>query len=117
MAGGAGTMTEAHAQALTAKLLAAFPRPEIDKLTVNVYSEQIATLAIYECALDAINDLISSEMYRPPVALVIDTYRRLADRYAPQQLREPPMSEEQRQENLRQSRALLARLSGSLDMQ
>jgi hypothetical protein len=91
-------MTSAEAKALTAKLLAAFPTPKVESLTAQVYLERIETFPSYERALDAVNELIGSETFRPPVALVVDAYNRHNERHQERilQLDEVPPTPEER---------------------
>jgi hypothetical protein len=109
-------MTDAEAKMLAAKLFAAFPNPKPDNLTTEVYVENLIKLPIAACALEAIDDLIRTETFRPPVALIVEDYHRLKPKYLPPALSEPPMSEEQIAENLRQSKLMVERLSHSMQM-
>jgi len=110
-------MTESECEAILAKLFAAYSRPPVEPLTVEVYREQIEPLG-YEQSLEAINLLIRGpNPFRPTVGEILEVYRSLRDKYAQPALKEPPMSEEQRQENLRQAKLMVARLAKSNEMQ
>lgn len=106
-------MTRAQALALTAKLVAAYPHPRVEQLTIDVYAEQIEKLAIFDAGLEAVNRLVASERMLPRIADVYEMYHSIRDRHLPPGLPEPPVSEEQRAENLRQAKALLERLAKS----
>lgn len=105
-------MTEPEAKKLTAKLFAAFQfHIGNDQLTAAVYIEQIQRLHDFPLALEAVNDLISNERYLPPVALLNEQYRAVLKRQPkPLELSEAPLTPEQREENIRQAKAVLAML-------
>lgn len=109
-------MTQAEARALTAKLFAAYPNKTTD-LTAAVYVEKLEPLN-YPVAVRAVDELICSEKWMPTVASVLEVYWRIEEaarerRAVARGLAEPPLTEEQKQENARQARALLERLGGS----
>ena len=110
-------MTEAEAEMLTAKVFAIWPTPKPDTLTMEVYREYLLKMPLVACALEAVDNLATSETYRPPIALIVEDYNRLKPKYQPPALKEPPMTEEQRQENYRQAKALVERLSKSNEME
>lgn len=106
-------MTEAEATALCSKLLAAWPHTRgVNELTIDVYVEHLAPLR-FDCASESVNDLICEERYFPSVSVVLDTYRRNAQRsdFQAPALPEPDVSEEQKAENIRQAREMVARLT------
>ena len=109
-------MSEAEAEMLTAKLFAIWPTPKPDMLTMEVYREYLLKLPLVACALEAIDTLALTETFRPPIALIVEDYNRLKPKYQPAALPEPPMSEEQKAENLRQAKALVERLAKSNQM-
>lgn len=108
-------MKAAEAQALSAKLAAAFPRDWafVGEATNAVYVEHIATLPRYQAALDAVNALIASEPRLPPISLVREEYRRHHSAYDPPALEEPVLSEEERKANLERLRDYSARIGKS----
>jgi hypothetical protein len=105
-------MTESEASALTAKLVAAFPHPRVEPLTVQVYAEAIGRLKHYDAALEVVNDLIATARMLPRVADVVEGYDRIRDRFGPKALREPPMSAEQVAYNKARAHEMLERLTG-----
>jgi hypothetical protein len=110
-------VTGSQAEALTAKLMAAFPSPIVDPLTVDVYRERIESFPSYERALDALNELIGTETFRPPVALLVDAYWRHNERHQERimQIEPPEPTPEERELNLRMAREWAARVKGLTD--
>jgi hypothetical protein len=100
-------MTNPEARALTAKLIAAFQgNVQIDPLTAEAYREALETFPSYQQALEVVTDLIRTEVYRPPVAVLVDTYNRYDERRREQilQLDEVPPTPEERAANLKMAR-------------
>jgi hypothetical protein len=99
-------MTRSEAEALTAKLLAAFPTPKVESLTAQVYLERMELFPSYERALQAVNDLIGSEAFRPPVSLVVEAYNNRDEIHRKQilELDEVPPTPEERAANLKMAR-------------
>ena len=107
-------MTSPQAKALVAKLIAAFPAPKPDPLTYEVYRERLESLPSYERGLEAVNDVIGTETFRPPVALVIDAYWRLNERHQESimQIEPPQPTPEERAANLAMAKEWAARMKG-----
>jgi hypothetical protein len=112
-------VSTAEAQALAAKLFAAFPSPPVDPLTFKVYVERLESFPNYEQALECVNDLIGSETFRPPVALLVEGYYRYLERHRARQaqLEWPDPTPEERAANLAMARewAWESKLKGLTD--
>lgn len=106
-------MTEAQAQMLVAKLFGAFSRDAsfLGEASNAVYVEKIAVLDRFEAARDAIDDLIESELRLPPIAMILENYRRFWDRYSPPALEEGSFSDADRDANVRRMRAMSSHLA------
>ncbi len=116
-------MKQAEAAALVAKLFAAYPfHRDNDELTAAVYVEQVARLEDPHVALDAVNELIASSRYLPPIADLNDAYytalsvREERARNEHLALPEGKGSEEERQENLRRAQEFLDKFARSSRM-
>jgi hypothetical protein len=109
-------MTSPEAEAILSMFFANFSHPPIEPVTIAVYAKHIEPLG-YEQCLEAVDMLVRSpQHFRPTVGEILEVYRSLHDKYAPPALREPPMTEEQRRENLRQAQALVNRLAAARTM-
>lgn len=106
-------MTQDEATQLAAKLFAAYDKPR-DPLTLAVYVERLQD---WDAAigLRAVDELIVSEKWLPTVAAFIEVAQRLTNdavrlRAQRHELTEPPLTPEQREENLRRMRELVRSL-------
>ncbi len=110
-------MTQAQAAALVAKLFAAYAfHRDSDELTAAVYAEQIGRLDDPAVALEAVNTLIASSRYIPPIADIHDAYyvalsaREERQRQGIKALTEGEPSEEERAANLKRAEEFLNRV-------
>lgn len=108
-------MTPAEATQLTAKLFAAYDKPR-EKLTAAVYIEALMKRD-HAISLRAVDELIASEKWLPSVALFNEVCSRLTEAAIQARearaLHEPPVSEAQREENIRRIRALVEGIGGA----
>lgn len=109
-------MTIADAEALTAKLFAAFPFPQQD-LTAAVYVEQIAMLPSRDFALEAVDDLIQTAERLPPIAAVRDAYVAVRARTPQAGLPMPELSAEETAANVRRMRALASTIGNDMSLE
>lgn len=103
-------MTQDDATKLTAKLFAAWDKPR-EQLTFAVYVERLLPFD-HDCALRAVDELICSETWLPPVVLVLQVCQRITNTAvrARPALKEAPLSEDERAENLRRLREMQERI-------
>lgn len=94
-------MTTSEAEAITAKLFAAWPSPLYGDMTVRVYVDEIEKFD-YHRALDALDRLIMTAYQRPSVAELRDMYLSpaLRDKHAQKALPMPRVTQEERDANL-----------------
>jgi hypothetical protein len=72
---GAKSMKKGEAMTIVARLMAAFPTPLIDHMTVDIYVEYLRDLD-YDRCLEVVNGLIRTQTWRPSVALILEAYER-----------------------------------------
>ena len=104
-------MTDADAERLLGILIAAYPRQRLDEANVAVYSRYLGYLGTPDAAHEAVEWLIRHEPRFPTIAEIQDAYDRVRGKYAPKQLDEAPLTDRQRQENLKRIRDLSARIT------
>lgn len=93
------------------RLFAAFPSKLITDATAKAYAEQLVDRRSPEALHDAVNSLIRSERWLPPVSLVLEEYSRHVSQYAPREIEErSELTLQEKQENARRSKALMLHL-------
>jgi hypothetical protein len=79
-------MNRSDATIIVAKLVAAFPHPRVPPETVALYVEELSELPHVGAARAAVDDLLHSERFWPPLAAIFDGYydslKRIRDREA-----------------------------------
>jgi hypothetical protein len=73
-------MERTDAERLVAILRSAFPTPFWDRATVALYVAEVEQLDDFDLAHAAVRQLTRERSFRPPIADVFDTYRRLRKR-------------------------------------
>lgn len=106
-------MNLGDAKVLTAKMAAAWPRDWLGAASYEVYATFIAELPDADVASDAVDVLIREARRLPSVAEVREVYRRAATWHEQPALEEPPLSEEERQDNLRRLSEMSRVIGGS----
>ncbi len=113
-------MTQADAEALVAKLFAAWPYPQQD-MTAAVYVEQMAQLPRQDLALVAVNSLIQHSHHLPKIAELVESYERERvrdrDRIPFGELEEGEWSEEEIAANMERLKALTDTIGESMSLE
>ena len=103
------------AEYLAARLFASFPSNQ-GQATAAVYVEAIQRLHDPDIALRAIEDLVYSERWLPPIAAIRETYERHRPMRDERELPMPELTEEKIADNLRRRNILLDMLAKKIDM-
>jgi hypothetical protein len=89
-------MTHEESWQLVMYLTAAYPRPEVSQETFAIYVENLLPLEV-GAARAAVQELVQTEKFLPPIAAVHEAVRRRQARPKPVPiaLPEPPLSEDE----------------------
>lgn len=103
-------MTPEQAAKLAATILAAWPGRR-ENLTAAIYIKHLLPLD-HTRATTAVDELVTSSQFLPPVADVLEAERRVRERerQARPALREPDLTDEQMAENVKRANELLRKI-------
>lgn len=105
-------MDRSQAEILLARLVAAYPRERLEEANIELYAERLERLRDFETAYRAVDLLIDGSPRFPTVAEIRTAYKR--ERRDQPALPLPPMTEAERQENLRMAREMARRVGRPL---
>lgn len=86
-------MTDSEARQLVAALMAAFPQQKVEQPTFDLYAAELSKLQSLDAATEAVQSVIKSSEWFPPLATILAVYRPLANRR-----KEKELAESQRRE-------------------
>jgi len=105
-------MKESDALAQVARLFTAFPASKADVGNAKAYAEQLVRLRHPEALAEAVDSLIRSERWLPPISAILDEYNRYKYRHEPPAIEvHSEVTEDERRDNLKRIHALRAHLA------